>query len=763
MTKNRSASKLLLLFAVFAILISMLTACGSNESEETNAHISYKEITTANELNGEKIGIIGGNGYGSVIEENFSESEVASYTMYDELITALKRHEIAAFLVNSSDANNLSTNYPELKTLNEKLDLKSGRVAFSSQNEELRDDFNKYMEKLREEGLLVEVYNKWNDGESDTLSLPKIKNELNDAGDNVFTFAYIEDKKPYTYAYEDTAGGAIIDIVIRYCNEKKMVPQFEVLSLDEIPKALGEGRISAAYLISDNAVENVIYSDAINTVSMKFVTLADQAPVIPEQRFTEISQLEGRKIGIIKDSGLTDVVKGSIDGIDIVSFDSYDDCIDSLMRGDIAAVAARKAAVMDILTDNNDRNLTYISDALSGSSYVFAFNTGDGLLCSRVNQALEEMNNDGTIDALERKWISEDEGTKALAPITLTGENGTLRYATNSAHYPFCYRQNGEIVGYEIDIVNNIASRMGYNLEITDMNDSVLLSSLTLRNSDMAGGCLTVRSTGTTVIYSDIYYNAGIVMMVAGEPQTFDEKYDYFFNNMLEQLTLTFIDGGGALVLLSGFGVTLLIFIASLFFGNALGLLLCIIKKKLGRVVNTIVDAVIIFIDRMPLVIMLMLLWFVFFGGNEGASAILVAIIGISVWFGGKLAVMLIEKLDDIPYSQIESAYLLGLNDYDVLATVQIPQAFDSIIANYYRLVIEMFKAISVVGFITVTDITMAGKTISESGNTGPFAVITAAIVYFLATTLLVKCLRLLTVRLRKLSPEKVLDGVRIR
>jgi polar amino acid transport system substrate-binding protein len=70
-------------------------------------------------------------------------------------------------------------------------------------------------------------------------------------------------------------------------------------------------------------------------------------------------------------------------------------------------------------------------------------------------------------------WVScRKEPTRAL--------NGTslLIVGTNAEYPPFTFRDNGEIVGFDIDIVQEVARRLGKSVELKDMSFSMLLPKL---------------------------------------------------------------------------------------------------------------------------------------------------------------------------------------------------------------------------------------------------------------------------------------------
>lgn len=62
-------------------------------------------------------------------------------------------------------------------------------------------------------------------------------------------------------------------------------------------------------------------------------------------------------------------------------------------------------------------------------------------------------------------------------------EKPTLKMATSAINPPFEYIKNGEIVGYEMDLMARFCDEMGYGLEVHDVAfESVILRN---RNGDV--------------------------------------------------------------------------------------------------------------------------------------------------------------------------------------------------------------------------------------------------------------------------------------
>ncbi len=78
-----------------------------------------------------------------------------------------------------------------------------------------------------------------------------------------------------------------------------------------------------------------------------------------------------------------------------------------------------------------------------------------------------------------------------------------------SADYPpFEYKKNGQIVGFDVDLAQEIAQQLGYTLKIQDMDFSVLIPSLQSGRIDFAMSGMTVTDVRKkNVDFSDVYFS----------------------------------------------------------------------------------------------------------------------------------------------------------------------------------------------------------------------------------------------------------------
>ncbi len=98
-------------------------------------------------------------------------------------------------------------------------------------------------------------------------------------------------------------------------------------------------------------------------------------------------------------------------------------------------------------------------------SYAAAFSKTErgAALRDEYNEFLEQIRADGTLEEIDGIWLGADESKKAVEDWTsFPAENGVIHMAVKTDIVPFCYILNGQIVGYDVDIMARFCKAYGY-------------------------------------------------------------------------------------------------------------------------------------------------------------------------------------------------------------------------------------------------------------------------------------------------------------
>lgn len=104
-----------------------------------------------------------------------------------------------------------------------------------------------------------------------------------------------------------------------------------------------------------------------------------------------------------------------------------------------------------------------------------------------------------------------------LAVLTLSTGVMAQRYVvgTNASFPPFEYVEDGEIVGFDIDLVKEIAELQGFEVEFRDISFDSLIPGLASGSLDIVAAGMTITEARKEVVaFSDPYYSANQSVLV---------------------------------------------------------------------------------------------------------------------------------------------------------------------------------------------------------------------------------------------------------
>lgn len=476
------------------------------------------------------------------------------------------------------------------------------------------------------------------------------------------------------------------------------------------------------------------------------LTLVGCAKNNVQQTITDISQLNGHKIGVVTGTILDVMTDENIENARKEYFETYSDLIIGLKQGKVSAYLTDEPIARVQCAEQ--KGIRYLEEYISHDDYAFAFSKTErgGALRDCFNEYLSEIRADGTLKEIEDKWFGDDESAKNVAYPASSGSAGTLRFITTGDVAPFSYVKDEKIVGYDIDVLCRFCEKYGYGLEISDATMAAIIPALVTEKADLAACCITVtEERSQSVYFSDADYKGGVVVVVADESTAAEDMG--FFENLKESFYKNFIKESRWKMLLSGLGITVLISVCSGLLGAVLGFGVCMMRRCQNKIPRGIAAVYIRIMQGTPILVFLMILYYVIFGKSD-ISPVIVAIIGFAVNFSAYVSEMMRMGIASVDKGQNEAALALGYTKRQSFFKVVFPQAARHFLPVIKGEFISLVKMTSIVGYITIQDLTKASDIIRSRTYEAFFPLIVTAIIYFAISWLLTVALSRIEIRL---------------
>lgn len=241
--------------------------------------------------------------------------------------------------------------------------------------------------------------------------------------------------------------------------------------------------------------------------------------------------------------------------------------------------------------------------------------------------------------------------------------------------------------------------------------------------------------------------------------------YDFqlWWSDLKADFILNFVEKARWQFITTGLKNTLIITLFSLILGVVLGVVVAIVrssydkthtemqkglKKFVLSIFNTICKVYLTVIRGTPVVVQLMIMYYIIFASSRNST--LVAIIAFGINSGAYVAEIVRSGIMSINEGQFEAGRSLGFDYKSTMWHVILPQAFKNILPALANEFIVLLKETSVAGYVTIRDLTMGGNIIRAATYSPFMPLIAVALIYLVLVMFFTKLVSILERRLRK-------------
>lgn len=235
-------------------------------------------------------------------------------------------------------------------------------------------------------------------------------------------------------------------------------------------------------------------------------------------------------------------------------------------------------------------------------------------------------------------------------------------------------------------------------------------------------------------------------------------------SNFIQEFSRVMLENNRFDFIIDGLKNTFIITLGSLALGIVLGVIVAVIRstydknkrhlKKSGGIsycilslLNGICQLYLTVIRGTPVVVQLMIFYFIIFATTDNGVAVATFAFGINS--GAYVAEIFRSGIMAVDHGQFEAGRSLGLNYVQTMIYIIVPQMFKVVLPTLCNEFIVLLKETSVAGYVGVIDLTKAGNTIAGRTFSYFIPLITVAIIYLIVVIILTKLVGILERRLR--------------
>ena len=389
-----------------------------------------------------------------------------------------------------------------------------------------------------------------------------------------------------------------------------------------------------------------------------------------EPEYSDFSELSGKKIAMLTGAPFEELISSKVPNVgEFQYFANMADMELALKSKKIDAYLTNNA-LADLRT-NIDNEQVVFDEPLATSEFGFAFKKGS----KKVDKWQEAFNkiDQETLDELWEKWTGADYDIKTMPEQDWPGKNGTVKVAACDTLEPMSYiGDDGEMMGFDAEVILLIAKELDVHVEFIGMEFAAIMPYVESGKADIACGSIIVTDERKESMDFVNYYYAAFVLVVRAA--NLDSGSGSFWSGIKDSFNKTFIRESRYKMILEGLGRTVVIAVLSGALGTLLGFLLVMARRRNNLIINKLIAIYQTLITGVPVVVILMLLYYVIFGKTD-LSAVIVAIIGFTIIFGSRAFGLIWNAVENVDKGQREAALALGYSESLAFRKVVLPQS----------------------------------------------------------------------------------------
>ena len=752
MRKKHIKKKILLLCAVLISCAAVLAGCGKKEGITKIDQLNDPDIT---------VGVVSDTAEFRIVQRDYPKADIKYFKDEMSGYLAVSEGKVDAFVFNKVSLRvAIYRGVKHVRILDGSVgepNISGVGLSPKTRIPDLEGKVNEFLAEAKADGTLADMEERWLIRQEDKM--PDIPEPADPEEHIVVATSGLN--APFTFYVGTELSGYDVELAKRFAAWMDASIEFKVYDYDAIVAAAQSGDVDCIFanlFKTKERLEALRFSDPTYISDVGVLVRDDNPPA-----YTSLAQFNGKKIGACTGAIQGPAAEKKLPKSKVSYYQSHADMLNALRKGKIDAYADSDIVVRHFMIENED--LTYLKEETLAEpvkiAAIFAKSDKGDKLREEFNDYLREIIEDGTMDKIDDLWYSKDQSKKKVKDATkLPATKGTLKMAADTAMPPVMFVRDNQVVGKDYDIAARFCEARGYRLEIEDMNFGAVVNAVAAGKCDIGmGGIAITPERAESVNFSEPMYNGNSV--IAYLDKRGSGSGDSFLKDTKESFSKTFLREHRWKLFLSGIATTLLITVLSALFGTVLGFVVFMLCRKGNRVANAITRACVWLIQGMPVVVLLMILYYIVFGSAD-IPGTAVAVIGFTLIFAAAVYSMVKVGVNTVDAGQTEAAYSLGYADRKAFYRVVLPQALPHIMPVYKGQLVTLIKATAVVGYVAVQDLTKMGDIVRSRTYEAFFPLIAVAVIYFLLGGLLTFIVKKIEVNVdpKHRTPEKILKGL---
>ena len=734
---------------IFFLMLFFIFPLQSNANGEAQS-TSNTKLYLVDDLKDKRIGVLMGSAHESYATKTYPNAKVMQYKSPADVLLAVKTDKVDAALYDAEPLREIFRQDNSLGLLGDSLFSFDVGVGFNKKNNALKDRFNKFLAKIKEDGTYKDMVDRWMiKGET---NMPEIKLQKNKG---ILVVGISDSGLPFSVVKDNQLVGFDIELVSRFAAAENKEIKFSNIDFGSLISAVSSGKadmIASSIYVTEERKKQIDFSDPYYAMGTRVFALkdrlSDSATKISGSAqkliISSLEDLKNKRIGVMLGSTHDAFAHKQYPQAEIFQYKGPADVLLGVKSGKVDVGIYNSVSLTEIL--KIDPELGLIDKPFEFSPVGFGFNKKNIELHSQFNAFFKTIKDNGVYEDMIDRWTKK--GITDMPKIDTPNKNGILVAGhVSDGGLPFVTLRNNENVGLNIELAKRFAAYLGKDIRFDDMEFGGLIPALTTGKIDfIAVTLMFTEERKQKINFGEPYYEIGMsafalkknIASYSHENQTTNDPT--FFTSVLNSFQSNIIQEKRYLLILDGLKTTIIISILATIFGTLLGGIICFLRMSKNKLLNIPAKIYISILRGTPVLVILMIIFYVVFA-SVNINPIIVATIAFGMNCGAYAAEIFRSGIEGIEKGQMEAGIAMGFNKIKTFIYIILPQTVRRILPIYKGEIITLVKMTSIVGYIAVQDLTKASDIIRSRTFDAFFPLIMIAILYFLISLILIHIL----------------------
>ena len=735
---------------IFFLMLFFIFPLQSNANGEAQS-TSNTKLYLVDDLKDKRIGVLMGSAHESYATKTYPNAKVMQYKSSADVLLAVKTDKVDAALYDAEPLREIFRQDNSLGLLGDSLFSFDVGVGFNKKNNPLKDRFNKFLGKIKEDGTYKDMVDRWMiKGET---NMPEIKPQKNKG---ILVVGISDSGLPFSVVKDNQLVGFDIELVRRFAASEDKEIKFSNMDFGSLISAVASGKadmIASSIYVTEERKKQIDFSDAYYEMGTRVFALKDRFLDSPSSTsnanqkttlITSLDDLKNKRIGVMLGSTHDAFAHKQYPQAEIFQYKGPADVLLGVKSGKVDVGIYNSVSLTEIL--KIDPELGLIDKPFEFSPVGFGFNKKNIELHSQFNAFFKTIKDNGVYQDMIDRWTKK--GITDMPKIDTPNKNGILVAGhVSDGGLPFVTLRNNENVGLNIELAKRFAAYLGKDIRFDDMEFGGLIPALNTGKIDfIAVTLMFTEERKQKINFGEPYYEIGMSgfalkkNIASYSQENHTANGPTFFTSILNSFKSNLIQEKRYLLILDGLKTTIIISILATIFGTLLGGIICFLRMSKNKLLNIPAKIYISILRGTPVLVILMIIFYVVFA-SVNINPIIVATIAFGMNCGAYAAEIFRSGIEGIEKGQMEAGIAMGFNKIKTFIYIILPQTIRRILPIYKGEIITLVKMTSIVGYIAVQDLTKASDIIRSRTFDAFFPLIMIAILYFLISLILIQLL----------------------